>query len=185
MNTLSDLWQKVWLTQRPDAVTIIHFGSSVRVQCPIEIKCYIYLFVWRTYFVRVLNAYRRIILKWSEENKFIEQSHSWEVTNPLAAGNVSAFWGSRRFVIMFATACHCRLFWVSGIQSTPIPRCFIVLSLFWKSKIRLMRSPCCLWLCICVSLYPPPPLTFECLNQPLLNFICMSWHLRPSQWRTS
>jgi hypothetical protein len=32
-----------------------------------------------------------------------------------------------------------------------------------KNKSRLMQSPCCL--CVCES--PPPPLTFEWLNQSL------------------
>jgi hypothetical protein len=28
-----------------------------------------------------------------------------------------------------------------------------------------------------LSVYPPPPLTFECLNHSLWNLICISWHL--------
>jgi hypothetical protein len=31
---------------RPDALEILCFGSSLRVQCPIEIKCYTYLFLF-------------------------------------------------------------------------------------------------------------------------------------------
>jgi hypothetical protein len=54
-----------------------------------------------------------------------------------------------------------------------------LLSLFWKNKSRLMWSPCC------VSVNPLPPSTYECLNQSLRNLVCISWHLRPVQWRTS
>jgi Zn-finger protein len=41
---------------------------------------------------------------------------------------------------------------------------FSLLSLFWKNKSMLKISPCCL--CI-----PPPPKTFECLNQSLWNLV--------------
>jgi hypothetical protein len=46
-----------------------------------------------------------------------------------------------------------------------------------------MRSPCCLYVCVFVSacLWIPDS-TFECLNQSLQNFVCISWHLSPSQW---
>jgi hypothetical protein len=51
--------------------------------------------------------------------------------------------------------------------------------LFWKIKCRLMRSP--YYVSVCVR-----PLTpYECLNHSLLNFVCISWHLSPSQWRNS
>jgi hypothetical protein len=61
-------------------------------------------------------------------------------------------------------------------------RCYSVfvvnqLSLFWKHESRLTQSPCC------VSVNPLP-LTFEYLNQSLWNFVCISWHLSPSQWHT-
>jgi hypothetical protein len=42
-----------------------------------------------------------------------------------------------------------------------------------------MRLPCCL-----LSIYPPLS-TFECLNHSIWNLVCISWHLSPSQWRTS
>jgi hypothetical protein len=32
---------------------------------------------------------------------------------------------------------------------------------------------------------PPSPLTFEWRNQSLWNLVCVSWHLSPSQRRTS
>jgi hypothetical protein len=51
--------------------------------------------------------------------------------------------------------------------------------LFWKYNSTLMRSPCCL--CVCVS----PPSTFKCSSQSSLNLVCMSWHLSPSQRRAS
>jgi hypothetical protein len=38
-----------------------------------------------------------------------------------------------------------------------------------------MISPCCLWFCVS-SLS-----TFEYLKQSLWNFVCISWHLNPSQ----
>jgi hypothetical protein len=38
---------------------------------------------------------------------------------------------------------------------------------------------------VCVSVYPPPQITFECLNQSLWNLVCISWQLSPSQRRTS
>jgi hypothetical protein len=38
---------------------------------------------------------------------------------------------------------------------------------------------------VCVSMNPPSPLTFECLNQSLWNVICISWHLSPFQRCTS
>jgi hypothetical protein len=34
------------------------------------------------------------------------------------------------------------------------------------------------------DLHESPPLTFDCLNQSLLNLVCISWHLSPSQRRT-
>jgi hypothetical protein len=51
----------------------------------------------------------------------------------------------------------------------------------WKNKSRLMRSRCCLRVCLCVIL--PPPLTFECRNKSLWNQVRISWHLSPSQRR--
>jgi hypothetical protein len=39
---------------------------------------------------------------------------------------------------------------------------------------------------VCVSVYLCIPLwTFECLDQSLWNFVCISWHLIPSPRRTS
>jgi hypothetical protein len=53
-----------------------------------------------------------------------------------------------------------------------------LLSLFWKkNKSRLMRSSCCLCVCMYIS--------FECLNQSIWNLLCISWHLSPCQRRTS
>jgi hypothetical protein len=37
---------------------------------------------------------------------------------------------------------------------------------------------------VCVSVYPSP-INFECLNQSLWNVVRTSWHLSPSQHRTS
>jgi hypothetical protein len=37
---------------------------------------------------------------------------------------------------------------------------------------------------VCVSVYPPP-ICFEWRNQSLRNLICISWHLSPSQRRSS
>jgi hypothetical protein len=54
-----------------------------------------------------------------------------------------------------------------------------LISLFWKNRSRIMRSPYCP--CVCAS----PLLTFECLNQSLWNLILISWHLSPSQRSTS
>jgi hypothetical protein len=53
---------------------------------------------------------------------------------------------------------------ISRYASTPI-------SSFWKNKSRLMRSPCCPYVCRCI-----PPLTFEWLNQFLWNLECISRH---------
>jgi hypothetical protein len=50
-------------------------------------------------------------------------------------------------------------------------------SYFENNKSRLMRSPCCL----CT----PLSLTVKFLNQSLWNSVCLSWHLRPTQWSTS
>jgi hypothetical protein len=56
---------------------------------------------------------------------------------------------------------------------------FSLFSLFWKNKSMPMRSACCL--CVCVS----PLSTVDCLNQSLWNLVYISWHLSPSQRRTS
>jgi hypothetical protein len=49
---------------------------------------------------------------------------------------------------------------------------FSLLSLFWKSKSKLTRLPCCLCVCVCVwmcmDVYPPYKLV-ECLKQCLRN----------------
>jgi hypothetical protein len=47
---------------------------------------------------------------------------------------------------------------------------------FEKIKVGLWDH-----LAVCVS----PRSTFEFLNQSLLNLVCISWHLSPSQWHTS
>jgi hypothetical protein len=63
-----------------------------------------------------------------------------------------------------------------------LPRPFfnILLSLFWKNESRLMRSPCCL--CVCVS---PLSTLNGWINLYETRYIRISWHLSPSQWRTS
>jgi hypothetical protein len=190
MDTLSGLWQKAWLTQRPDAVTSLHFSSSVRVQRPIEIKCYIYLFVCLLIWfdslkrlVRDLNAYRRIILKWNEENKSMEQSHSWEFTSRLAAENVSAFCGSRRFVIAFARACHC-LEWVDYCphQSHAV---LVPFPYFENIKVGLCdhRAVCdCVSACLCI---PPRPVNFRMPEPIYINLYMYIMAPEPISARTS
>jgi hypothetical protein len=56
---------------------------------------------------------------------------------------------------------------------------FNLLSLFWKNKSRLIISPCCL--CI------PPPINFLIAWTNLYEtwYVNISWHLNPSQRRTS
>jgi hypothetical protein len=68
--------------------------------------------------------------------------------------------------------------WDNILSEGPRP-VFSPLSLFWKNKSRRMRSPCCLFISI------SPISTFECMNQSLLNLVCISWHLIPSQRCTS
>jgi hypothetical protein len=52
---------------------------------------------------------------------------------------------------------------------------FSILSLFWKNKNTLIRSPFCLRVCV------SPLLTFECLNQSLWNLVRISRYLSSSQ----
>jgi hypothetical protein len=47
---------------------------------------------------------------------------------------------------------------------------------FEKNKSKFMRSPCCLC---------SPPINFGCLHQSIRNLVYISWHLSPSQRRTS
>jgi hypothetical protein len=56
-------------------------------------------------------------------------------------------------------------------------RVFSLLSLLWKNKSTLIRSPCCL----CVCMYIPPTPTFEYLNQSLWKLVCTSWYLSSSK----
>jgi hypothetical protein len=63
-----------------------------------------------------------------------------------------------------------------------------LLSLYWKNKIRLMRSPWCVCVCVCVCVgggggcmaYPPPVETFEWLNQSLWNLLI--WYVYQGTW---
>jgi hypothetical protein len=64
---------------------------------------------------------------------------------------------------------------------------FGLLLLFSKNRSRLMRSPCCLfvyvclWICMCISLnnlWMPEPVFLK-------TFVCISWHLSSSHRRTS
>jgi hypothetical protein len=87
-------------------------------------------------------------------------------------------------IICLAFAVHNTRFWEHNgasytlYQNSKKFTIFSLLSLIWKNKIRLMRSRCCL----CVCLWTPPPLlTFECLNQSLWNLVRTSRHLSPSQ----
>jgi hypothetical protein len=57
---------------------------------------------------------------------------------------------------------------------------FTLLSLISKNKSKLMRSPCCQ--CVCES---HPYQLFNAWNQSVLNLVSISWHLSPSQRRTS
>jgi hypothetical protein len=50
---------------------------------------------------------------------------------------------------------------------------------FDKKTSRLMKSSCCLYVCV------SPLANFKFLNQSLWNFVYLSWHLSPSQRRTS
>jgi hypothetical protein len=55
----------------------------------------------------------------------------------------------------------------------------IPLSLFckkWANTITVLS--------VCVSAYPPLP-TFELMNRSSWNLVCVSWHLTPSQRRSS
>jgi hypothetical protein len=68
--------------------------------------------------------------------------------------NFTTFYGNRRFITMFTRVRCWSLSWARWIQSiTPHPislrSIFSAISLFWKNKSRLMRSPCC------VSVYTP------------------------------
>jgi hypothetical protein len=51
---------------------------------------------------------------------------------------------------------------------------------FEKIKVGI-RDPHSVSVCVCVL----PASTFECLNQSLCYLVCVSWHLSPSQRRTS
>jgi hypothetical protein len=51
-----------------------------------------------------------------------------------------------------------------------------LVSLFLKSKKQVYEITI-----LSVSVYPPPPLTFEWLSQSLWNFVCISRRLSPSQ----
>jgi hypothetical protein len=79
---------------------------------------------------------------------------------------------------------------VSGVACTPLPDArlplhlqnFVIslLSLLLKDKIRLMRSPCSLYLYVYRRLT-----TFECLNRSLWNSVRISRHLSSSQRHNS
>jgi Mn2+/Fe2+ NRAMP family transporter len=56
-----------------------------------------------------------------------------------------------------------------------LPVCSI-LSLFWKNKSRLMRSPCNLCVCVCVSVYPPHQLLNAWTN------LCETWYVCHGTW---
>jgi hypothetical protein len=58
-------------------------------------------------------------------------------------------------------ACEVLVEYAGFIRKTHFLLGFSVLSLFWKIISSLMRSHCCL--CLCIS--PVPQSTFECLNQ--------------------
>jgi hypothetical protein len=55
---------------------------------------------------------------------------------------------------------------------------FSLLSLFWKNKSWLMRSPCCVSMNSLLSI-------FECLSQSLWNYVSTLWYLSLSHRRTS
>ena len=50
----------------------------------------------------------------------MEQSPSWQANRFSASQEISAFYGTRRFITAFTRACHLSLSWASSIQSIPL-----------------------------------------------------------------
>ena len=51
----------------------------------------------------------------------MEQIPSWEANSFSASQEIPAFYGTRKFITAFTSACHLSLFWASSIPSMPHP----------------------------------------------------------------
>jgi len=61
----------------------------------------------------------------------MEYSHSWDAKGPQSVKTVPAFYGTQRYITVFATAHHLYPQWIQHIQSMPCP------PMFWISTSTL------------------------------------------------
>jgi hypothetical protein len=87
------------------------------------------------------------------------------------------FYGTRRFIVVYTIARPCPLLHPPSYFSKILYESTLII----MKTNRLMRSPCCVCVCVSVSACVSPDNTFVCLNRSLLNSVCISCQLRPTQ----